>query len=184
MKRLNRPLRFALLAALLFSLLCGCEVMEKRTLLLDRETIRLLPEEHHITYREDRYCYTLSGDTVSITYPNGCTYTDDGVTGSWSVPEGVEFSSAQEAGYLPEKILAAFIRQGDDSAQASAPVSPVVWWVLVALGALWMLFPKTVWRLSPNGRRGGDGPSPAALTAQRVGGLLLAGIGIFQLLHQ
>lgn len=168
---------------LLCALLSGCGMLSERTLIIDGKEAEIFPEEDRITFGKDIYAYISDENGIFITYPNGYIYQKNETTGGWDIPaDAPYFEHAEDLGYLPEDLLCAFVESADP-VQRQAKISPFVSILLIGVGALCAIFPKSAWRLSSRGRRSEEEPSSTAIWTQRIGGILLILAGIITLLR-
>lgn len=129
-----------------------------------------------ITEGENVYHYTASGGSsfgVTITYPNGSTY-------SFSQSGGMGMSSWSddyaEDVYTPGDILVDVLKA--DAPKRLNPDKVLAGLILVAVGIFDVLAPKVSWYLGYGWRYKDAEPSDAALVFARIGGAIVIAIGI------
>lgn len=181
--------------ALLVSLCClaGCAAERETsyTVTLDHHDYLVDTEAGTVTYYDLVYEYEFSGNRkdsgqVSITFPDGKTYTESwskggsGVvssTGSWSGGE-MTIADHQQA----QTLLRVLEEEAPYAERSSGKQYPVLLSViLIALGAFMLLAPEAAWKLNIGWQFKNAEPSKAALTFTGAAGVLLLAAGIISL---
>lgn len=153
-------------------LLCGCAQGDEEVYTVTRGDYLLTVDTVNQTIFDgvDTYRYTVSGNTTTITYPNGASYhrMEDGS----DTTEG-EYDAAR---YISGDVLCgALVRK---TAVPKPGGNPVVGLIIVAIGAFFAGFPDKAWHLT-QGRKDQDAdPTKESLAVTRVGGIAVIVIGI------
>ena len=177
-----KKLLVMLLSALMLLSLCACSdtggvytvEMAGKTFEVDTVNSTIFDGTH-------TYQYTFMGDAESysfdVTYPNGSTYYWDY---SGSVGHGGWSEDYDEDLYVDGDTLCEVVAE-----KAPTPIGSwkiIVPVLLMLIGGLNAAAPRAAWQLEYGWRYKNAEPSPAALTLNRVGGIIAAIIGVVILL--
>ena len=125
------------------------------------------------------FSYSFEG-TLSITYPNGYTYSqkkaNGGILTSWPYAE-----TAAELGYIDGFLLSASITEAIGSTKTGhAKKVPVLVSLLILLVGIWFVFmPQNAWWLTRGWRYQNVEPSELSLTIYRLLGFIIIVFGFF-----
>ena len=159
-----------LLTLLLCGLLTAC--VGKTQTVYEVNGFTIDKEAQTITKDGDVYHYEISGDEITITYPNGAsyywTYWEHGGYGGWTDD------------YDPVRYA-----DGDDlldiighKASRSSSGNGGVGLLIAAIGLFDLLFPRVSWYLGYGWRFKDAEPSDAALVLSRIGGGIALLVGV------
>ena len=172
-----------LLAAVLALSVCACTGYENGTYTVEKRGVEYMvdTEKHTIFDGTYTYQYEFSGDRtqywIDITYPDGSTYWwsdgSSGGVGGWS---GDYLHGYADGGVLCEILTEKAPGGAADSAKILAAI------FIIAVGAVGVFSPYTVWYLGYGWRFRNAGPSDAALVFGRAGGVIAVALGFFVLL--
>lgn len=162
-----------LLALLLCGLLTACG--KKAQTVYEVNGFTIDKEAQTVTKGEDVYCYTTSGSTVTILYPNGAKYWWTYGSGDATVSYGGWSDDYDPARYASGDALLDIIAY---KAPRSSGGNSGFGLLLAAAGLFNLLVPRVSWYLGYGWRFKDAEPSDAALALGRIGGgiALLAGI--------
>ena len=176
--------RFLLPLLVLALALSGCGNRRQEpyeyTFSLDNQvkTIKINPETQTILDGTDVYTYemekTASGISYVIDYPNGAIYqwieSKNGGAGGWS-------ESYDDTAYIPGNILVYALEEN----QPREKIGNVgIGLLLMGLGALNFFLPEIPFYLKYGWRFRDEEPSEVYLTLTRIGGALVAILGLIQ----
>lgn len=171
-----------LLAAALALSVCACTGYENSAYTVEQNGVEYVvdTEKHTIFDGTYTYQYEFSGDRdryqVDITYPDGSTYWWNADSyGGFGGGSGDYLNGYADGGVLRE-ILAEKAPRGE--AESSRILIAMV---ITAIGAVGIFFPYAVWYLGYGWRFQNAEPSDAALALGRVGGAIVAALGLFVL---
>lgn len=178
MKR-TRILILLLLAALL---LCGCARKQSvYTVDVSHNGVDMVftvdTENGTITDGQHTYSYEVSGSTTTITYPNGASYYE---TKNGSVSNMGWSNDYDSKTYIDGDTLMAVLSKDTPKANLDHLLLGLV---LIALGAFNVFLPHAACYIAYGWRFKDAEPSDAALVASRVGGVVVAIIGLIVLFN-
>ena len=135
------------------------------------------------TISTDRGSYTFSyapNGQLTVTYPDGRSYTLTYRDGALAVHVDYDAAQLEQEGYLAGISLVWGIERAMDDAggRSRSGPSPVLAFVLMALGAWNLLAPKSAWWISRGWWYRNAQPSDLALGFYRVAGVLLLAAGL------
>lgn len=151
---------------LLALLLTGCASKNPTEHRIDIDgnirTVTLDPAAQTVTDGDDVYHYTVNGNDLQITYPNGAVYEESGSSISW-------YGNYDSERYLSGFLLSNVIQSTRSSPDEPAPLICAL--LLFALGLFGIVSPRGMWYLSYGWHYKDAEPSDTALTINRVGGV-------------
>lgn len=172
-----------LVGALALLLLCACEresVGNIRTETVDGVTYTIDTEEGTISDGRFTYLYTIQGNSITITYPNGAEwwmdYRNNIGAGGWS---DNYYDSVSEAGYPDGYTLERLVFSPQRSSEQGG--SPLLGFLMIILGIFNLASPRTAWYLSYGWHYKDAEPSDVSLALARVGGGVLVLVGVIML---
>ena len=170
----NRPAAFVL-TFLLLLLLTGCR--EKPSLIrtvtyMDQE-YTLDQEKQTITHNGDLYHYRVSGNEITLEYPNQAVYhqTDHGgaIASGWT-------DNYDDTRYVPGDVLIRVLYANSPPSRRTG--NPLVGLLFLAVGLWYAISPNSSWYLSHGWRYKNAEPSDLALGLTRAGGIFAILLGI------
>lgn len=173
-----------LIAALALLLLCGCAgggAGNIRTKRVDGVTYTIDTEAQTISDGRFTYRYTIQGNRITITYPNGATWwmSYSGNSGAVNVFYGGHSDNYDESvsayGYAEGDTLKNLVFSPPKSAEERE--SPIIAILMIIIGLFNLASPRTAWYLSCGWRFKDAEPSEAALVLGRLGGGVLMLVG-------
>lgn len=182
--------RFYLWIAVLMLMfaLCGCQGKGNPNIYdvtYNGKTYTVDQEQGTITCEKAVYRFKISGGgrksvDLDILYPDGSRYywTEEeyGGHGGWS--DGYD---PEASGYVPGDVLWEVLKMRSTSRKNSAP-SPLLAFLLLAVGTFQALTPQTAWMLEHGWRFKNAEPSDVALAVNRILGMVLIILGVICLL--
>ena len=134
---------------------------------------------------EFQYETQLNGLKFTVTYPDGCIYSQTTISGGISYPHDYDSSEREAKGYIDLLSLDWAIDSAVDNAQGKGSQngpSPLLAVLLLGCG-VWHLFaPKTAWWLARGWWYKNAEPSDLALMLYRILGIILLFVGIICLI--
>lgn len=173
MKRMKRAGVALLIAAALFFLTACADSIPSGSYTVAREngTFTVDPEAGTISDGEHVYRFTVSGNSVTITYPDGSAYwwtTQQSDSSGISAGYGGWSDDYAPGRYVDGDTLIDLLETRTSS---DSPSSHPFFGILLLLLGLWSLIsPRTSWYLSHGWRYKNAEPSDAALAVARIGG--------------
>ena len=158
-------------------LLCACTSQDAGRHIVDRdgETFFIDTAAGAVLHGDDVYDYTQSGDTITITYPDGSTFwwtqQNHAGYGGWSDDYGSEQ-------YISGHILADLLFDAASPRLGIMTIKVLGALAFAAIGAWQMLYPRAAWYLSRGWQYKNAAPSDAALAVARIGGAAFILFGI------
>lgn len=171
----HKVLTVVLLSLSLLLTACGAPKPEN---ILGRDGVfyTVDPVEMTVTGGAYAYPYQVGGDSITITYPNGSTYTEGRrgitVTVGWS-------NDYDPKAYTDGEILAEVLWEALDAKGERLP--PFLGMLVAALGAWNLLSPETAWYVRRGWWYRNAEPSDLGLAVTRISGGLLLALGVFLL---
>ena len=161
-----RSLRLLLLLLVAALVLMGCGSKEVYTVKHESYMLTVDTVNGTIFDGVDTYSYTVSGDAVTITSPNGATYCQGATTGEYDAHR-----------YIPGETLLKVLPSDSEEAEIQTG-NPLIGSVLIAIGVVNFILPKAAWYISSGWRNRETEPSETTLKASRIVGLIAIVAGI------
>ena len=169
--------RLYVLLLIVSVLVCGCSGKPSsadRTIIREGTEFVINAENGTITEGEDVYRFSVEGNRVTITYPNGGTYT-------WEKGGGIGYSSVSadydDVRYVPGSVLMDVLAE-EPLRNTDSDIGMVIGGLACLAIGLWsVLFPHSVQYLRHGWRYRDAEPSDMALTVIRLGGILASILG-------
>lgn len=161
-----RSLRLLLLLLVAALVLMGCGSEEVYTVKHESYMLTVDTVNGTIFDGVDTYTYTVSGDAVTITYPNGATYC-----------QGVTAGEYDAQRYIPGEKLLEVLPSASAEVETDTN-TPLIGSVLIAIGVVNFILPKAAWYISSGWRNRETEPSETTLKASRIVGLVAIVAGI------
>lgn len=161
-------------------LLTACQAKEPFEATYQNEFFTIDPQNQTVEHDGQTYRYELSGNTLTIAYPNGASYwqtTDgNGSYGGWNDLYAETSEQYVDGGVLENVILQyAASRSNKNNAGKWAGI------IAVLIGLWSLFFPRAAWFIEFGWRYRNAEPSGGALIFQRSAGVILLIAGIFLL---
>lgn len=164
--------RLYILMLIVSVFLCGCSGKPsagERTVIREGMEFVIDTEKGTVAEGEDVYRFSVEGNWVTITYPNGGTY-------AWEKGGGIGYGSVSadydDSRYVPGSVLAEVLAEvplRDRDTDIGMVIGGLV---CLAIGLWSALFPHSVQYLRHGWRYRDAEPSDMALTLTRLGGIL------------
>ncbi len=168
---MRKSIVFCLFCLLFLLSACGSDTY--RVITPDNVSLTVDTVAKTIRHGDDVYTYEISGQNLTITYPNGGQYFSTkhstGSSGGWN--ETYDPERYLDGSTLCYALEAERDRQNDNS----NPFLPII---LIVLGAFQLARPQVAWFLSRGFWFKNAEPSDGALTLLRIGGGVLVGAGV------
>lgn len=173
-----------IISSLLLILLCSCAAHSNYS--SDAYTVSLYGNEylinraeHVIIHNETSYKFDISGNRVTVTFPDGSTY--------WETQQGdSSFGGWSDDFNMYNYSLASNLIEALDSEMPPSPQdesSNNIWaaFILIILGGFSLAFPYASWYISYGWRYKNAEPSDTALIMARISGgiAVIVGVGLF-----
>ena len=167
-----------LVCALLIFGLCACaSTQEPYTVEKNRLTFQIDPEAKTISDGTDTYSYSLSGTSsgyrLTITFPNGSTYSESSSDGIVTISTSKDYKYDT---YPDGGTLCAVLE--DEISGIRSSHSPIGGILTFLLGLLCLLAPRFIWYVGWGWRFKDAQPSDLALILNRICGAVFIIIGI------
>lgn len=172
--------RILLLVALL-ALLCSCGKGDPAIydVTKDGMTFTVDRTAKTITRGEIVYQYEVSGQNVTVTYPNGASYFQQHYPGGTVSTYSAGWNEIYESSHdIPGETLVAVLAKEWVPRGSSSRGNPLLGLLIIALGGWNVISPRTAWEVSYGWRYKDAEPSDAALYVGRIGGIVALFIGV------